>query len=91
MLGGGCLIEFDWCVWLQQYVCLVDDSGVFVGWVRSMCVRVWVSGGGGPAQIAVLIKAFIRIISNKQTNPTGLHPGPPSPFCSHHDPNPQLQ
>ena len=59
LLGGSCLIEFDWCVWLQQYVCLVDDSGVFVGWVGSMCVRVWVSGGGGPEGYVFCCNNFI--------------------------------
>ena len=46
--GCYCLIRFEWYVWVERCVCLVDDSGgvcgcgLVVGWVW-----IAVCGGGG--------------------------------------------
>ena len=38
---GSCLLRIEWCVSIQPCASVVDDStGVYVGWVRSMCVGV---------------------------------------------------
>ena len=42
-----CLISFEWCVWIQRCVSLVDDcSGVWVGGWLAVCIRACEEAGG---------------------------------------------